>query len=170
MREENWMLSSELFDPSRKEPEEVIAFRILQEEDWVHFVMNIEGNDALKFFNPEQREFSCADTWAKLAEMEGVECFDNRFRIDSGMAEKAKDFCREFRTALRTHDLLQDLPPGPMFVPPWAWKWPLDEENLVVLVCPDEVLEDLPVHLGDMAAVRGLYPYKMSTGEYIIGY
>ena len=169
MREERWILSTELLDPERKEPDEVIAFRLLQEEDWMHFIDNIEGNDALKFFNTEQREFSSAADWKQLGEMEGVEPFDNRFEIHPKMAEGAQDFCREFRTALRTYGLEESLPENRLFFAPWEWRWPVDEETACVLRCPKDIIEDLPVSILEMGKPRRLWPRHLEDNIWLIG-
>ena len=100
MREEKWMLTNELHDPMAEEPPEVIAFRVLQEEDWTHFVMNTEDNPALRFFNPEQRDFSHGEDWEDLCKIRGFPPFDHTWAIPE-MHHDVDAFCREMRNTCR---------------------------------------------------------------------
>lgn len=97
MREENWMLTDELHSGARPEPPEVTAYRVLRDEDWVEFVMDTENNQALRFFNPEQREFSPAQDWDELCEMQGIAPYAKEWSIPATLTEAARDFCRELR-------------------------------------------------------------------------
>jgi hypothetical protein len=101
MREERWMLSEELFASERPEPDEVAAFRVLQETDWMHFIDTITDNPALRFFNPERQEFSPAPDWAALAADYGVEPFGPEWAISDDLPLNVRAFCRELRHAVR---------------------------------------------------------------------
>jgi hypothetical protein len=101
MREEGWMLTDELFLAERPEPPEVIAFRLVQEEDWTHFIMDVTENPAMRFFNPEIREFSHAATWEELSEQYGIAPFKDELAIPAGLPENVQNFCRELRNSMR---------------------------------------------------------------------
>lgn len=101
MREEKWMPTSELFIPSRVEPPEVIAFRMLQETDWIEFINSLDCNPAMKFFNPELSEFSHATTWEELGELHGVKAFGPDLAIPGSVPENVKDFFRQLRNSMR---------------------------------------------------------------------
>lgn len=103
MREAQWILTDELFLPERPEPAEVAAFRVLQEDDWMHFIEQVSGNPALKFFNPEVGEYSGAADWAALAEERGIKPFHADFAIPNTLNEKVHRFCRALRNRVR-HD------------------------------------------------------------------
>jgi len=101
MREEKWMLTNELFTPTRFEPPEVIAFRMLQEPDWEHFMTEIVDNPAMKFFNPELREFSSAESWADLSSEYDTPPYAADFAIPDSIPENVKDFFRQLRNSMR---------------------------------------------------------------------
>lgn len=101
MREEKWMLTDELFSSTREEAPEVIAFRMLQEADWVHFVLDVEGNPSMRFFNPELREFSRATDWEDLSVEYGIAPYIDELTIPDEIPEAAKSFCRDIRASMR---------------------------------------------------------------------
>lgn len=159
MREERWMLSSELFESTREEPDEVIAFRILQESDWTHFMDSIEGNDALKFFNPELREFSCGCSWEDLCEITGVAPYDPWWSIPDDVSQVTHDFCREARAMLRDEGVTPEETSTPVFCAPS--KPDARVSALRVTLPPGRMLQVME-HLTLIATARGfeweLYP------------
>lgn len=104
MREEQWMLTQEFLDPDRPEPPIVTAFKLLDADGWEAFLRNIDDSHALKFFNPELRDFSCAADWETLASECGIEPYDQWWSIDPQLAPEVCDFCREFRAAVRDRE------------------------------------------------------------------
>jgi hypothetical protein len=102
MREEKWLITNELFDPDRPEPPDVAAFRALQEDDWLHFMTEVVDNDAMKFFNPERREYSSAADWEALAKSYGIwPPYKDEFSIPATISEEMQDLCRQIRQHVR---------------------------------------------------------------------
>ena len=97
MREEQWMLSNELLNADVPEPPIVTAFKLLDESRWEQFRAAISDNAALRFFNPELREFSCAAGWEALSEECGITPYGACWRIDATLPEPARQFCRDLR-------------------------------------------------------------------------
>lgn len=169
MREERWKLSEELFAPDRPEPEAVIAFRLLQERDWMHFIESVENNPSLKFFNPEQREFSPAADWEELSKTEGITPFDDRFLIRWSMSERGRDFCREFRLALRNQSLVGHVPPTAIFFDPMEWPIPLEGDVCLVLRMPREVIEKMDEpSMDDLLQARSLLANEVEEDTFYI--
>jgi hypothetical protein len=135
MREEKWMLTNELFLPDRPEPPEVVAFRMLQEADWIYFLDDVYDNPGMKFFNPETRGFSHADSWEELGALYGVEPFRSELAIPDGIPENVKDFCRELRNSMRVRGE-EGCGGCKAFYAPGEWVDPVDEHVLLV-VCHD---------------------------------
>lgn len=106
MREEQWMLSAELLlTPSFvPEPPIVTAFRLLDGMKWEQFRDSLVDNPALRFFNPELREFSCASGWEDLADEYGVPEYAECWRIDVSMPEAARRFCRDLRALVGSEE------------------------------------------------------------------
>ena len=105
MREEQWILPNELLNPDRYEPPVITAFRVLDAAALERFLDDLRDNPALRFFNPEQAEFSCAASWDALAAEHGIEPYDHTWRIDPRLEPAARDFCRELRSVVRArHD------------------------------------------------------------------
>ena len=102
MREEQWMLSEELLltPASVPEPPIVTAFRLLDGMRWEQFRESLVDNPALRFFNPELREFSCASGWEDLADECGIQPYAECWRIDVSMPEAARQFCRDLRALI----------------------------------------------------------------------
>lgn len=100
MREEGWILSNELLSLEPDSPV-VSAFRLLMENEWDKFTDTITDNSALRFFNTERPDFSCAKDWADLAEGEQVTPYSDSWRIPPGLPKHAREFCREFRAIAR---------------------------------------------------------------------
>lgn len=100
MREERWMLTAELFASDRPEPPEVAAFRLLQEPDWMHFMMEVD-TPAMKFFNPEIREFSGASDWQVLTFDTQLSPFEDELAIPQSVPTEVQDFCRDLRNSMR---------------------------------------------------------------------
>lgn len=101
MREEQWMLSSELLRLDQHEPPIITAFRALDAAALERFMSDLRDNPALRFFNPEQVDFSCAASWDALAAECGIEPHDHTWRIDPRLEPAARDFCRELRSVVR---------------------------------------------------------------------
>ena len=104
MREEQWMLTQEFLDPNYPTPPIVGAFKLLYEAQWELFLRDIDNNHALKFFNQELNDFSCASSWESLAAANGVEPYDKWWSIDPQLPSDIRDFCREFRAVVRSFD------------------------------------------------------------------
>lgn len=136
MREERWMLTDELFASKRPEPPEVAAFRMLQEEDWMHFMGNVEGNDAMRFFNPELKEWSCMPDWEALAEDWGVKPYHIDLAIPENITPEAHDFCRSMRAAMR-HDDSEYTGGCKAFNHPWEFTGDKGGPKCVLIVCHD---------------------------------
>lgn len=135
MREERWMLTDELFLPTRPEPPEVAAFRLLQEEDWSKFMTDVIDNPALKFFNPEIPEFDSADSWEKLSDNYGVAPFSDELSIPAGLPDNVHDFCRDLRSVMRQRE--EEYCAGcKAFYSPAEWNVPL-HRAVQLVVCHD---------------------------------
>lgn len=101
MREERWMLTDELFAAGRAEPPEVAAFRMLQEEDWDHFMTDVVDNPAMKFFNPEIPEFAGFKDWEELLYNTAITPFEDELAIPQDVPVEVQDFCRDLRNSMR---------------------------------------------------------------------
>ena len=82
------------------EPPIVTAFRLLDGMRWEQFRESLVDNPALRFFNPELREFSCASGWEDLADECGIQPYAECWRIDVSMPEAAQQFCRDLRALI----------------------------------------------------------------------
>lgn len=99
------MLTAELFAPERPEPPEVVAFRMLQEVDWEKFMLDVtDETAATKFFNPELKEFSHADSWEELSTQYNFAPFSDDLAVPPGVLPSVRDFCRDLRNGLRASD------------------------------------------------------------------
>lgn len=140
LREERWIIAEELLARFRPEPAEVVAFRLLQERDWTRFVESIQGNAALKFFNPELGEFSGAKDWKALSEQYDIAPFDDELAISPDMLPVAQDFCRQLRMEMRW---VKDEGCGgcKAFYTPEEWsmngRGPSVDPGVVLVVCHD---------------------------------
>lgn len=136
MREERWMLTEELFLPGRSEPPEVVAYRMLREDEWIDFMFDVSENPSLKFFNPELREFSHARTWVGLSEQYGVRPFSDELAIPQGVPEEVQDFCRELRNSLRQAEEDTGCGGCKAFYAPEEWVDPV-RKSVLLVVCHD---------------------------------
>lgn len=100
MREERWMLTAELFASTRPEPPEVAAFRLLQEDDWMHFTTEVD-TPSMKFFNQETPEFFGAEDWEHLSKAYGIAPFHDDLAIPQDVPVEVQDFCRDLRNSMR---------------------------------------------------------------------
>ena len=98
MREEKWVLSGELLADL---PPAVLAFRLLYESEWDTFEDDLTDNDALKFFNTEQQEFSSEPTWSSLCASQGIEPYHDDWAIPQTLPEDVQELCREIRLQAR---------------------------------------------------------------------
>lgn len=101
MREEQWMLTQEFVDEDYPIPPIVAAFKLIHAAQWEMFLRDIDDNAALRFFNPELNDFSCAASWEELATDNGIEPCDESWGIDPQLPPDVQQFCRELRAHVR---------------------------------------------------------------------
>ncbi len=96
------MFTEELFASARPEPPEVVAFRMVREAEWVDFMLDVtNGFSKTRFFNPELKEFSSAETWEALSEEYGIAPYSDELAIPDALPANAKAFCRQLRMDMR---------------------------------------------------------------------
>jgi len=133
MREEKWVLTNELHD-SKDEPPVVAAFRVLQNDDWVHFWNETYDAPGVRFFNYEQREYSGADSWESLALQMGLPEYPDELAIPTNLNSKAEEFCRMLRTLAFDRTSSTDCDGCKAFHSPRDSTWSFDKPLAVLVV------------------------------------